>query len=269
MTGSFQEKSISEMIRSSHEEICSICQGTGWKMLFDANNQPYAEECECGIRKKEIHKNRLKFAAIPESFKEVRLNNFKKTVYQKQESQDMIVDAAKAVRYWLQNLESMKERGIGLYLYSGTKGSGKTRLIASIANELIEKYETQVKFCTSIQILQEIKETWDKKRDYEHETEKKLIDALADTEVLIIDDFGAEQEKNWVDERFYSIINGRYVNKKITLFTSNMRLDDLQYDERIKNRIKERVLQIPFPEESVRDTIAADLKEELIKGMNA
>lgn len=267
MIGSSQERSKTETNHSSNDEICPICQNTGWEFYLE-NGYEIVRECRCGIRKREIHSRKLEFAEIPEAFKDVRLSNFKKMVYQKQESQDMVVDAAKAVRYWLQNLEIMKERGIGLYLYSGTKGSGKTRLIASIANELIEKHETQVKFCTSIQILQEIKETWDKKRDYEHETEKKLIDSLSDTEVLIIDDFGAEQEKNWVNERFYSIIDGRYVNKKITLFTSNMRLDDLKYDDRIKNRIKERILQIPFPEESVRDTIAIKLKEELIQRIN-
>lgn len=253
---------------SSSEDICPICQNTGWKISFDGENQPYAEECECGMRKREIHRSRLKFAEIPETFKDVRLDNFKKSVYQKQDSRDMIIDVAKAVRYWLQNLDAMKMRGIGLYIYSGTRGSGKTRLVASIANELVEKYDTQVKFCTSIQILQEIKETWGKKRDYEHETEKKLIDTLADTDILIIDDFGAEQEKGWIDERFYSIINGRYVNKKITLFTSNLSLGDLKYDERIKSRIKERVLQIPFPEESVRDCISESLKQEMIQSLS-
>lgn len=269
MTESFLDNHTAKTNHSSPNETCPICHGTGWVISFDGDNQPYGQECECGIRKKEIHKSRLQFAEIPESFKDVRLDNFKKYAYKKQESQDMIVDVAKAVRYWLQNLESMKERGIGLYFYSGTRGSGKTRLVASIANELIEKYDTQVKFCTSIQILQEIKETWGKKRDYEYETEKKLIDTLSDTDVLIIDDFGAEQEKEWVEERFYSIINGRYVNRKVTLFTSNASLEDLKYDERIKNRIKERALQIPFPEESVRETLANNLKEELIKGVKA
>lgn len=260
-----EEKKVEDP--SSQNDICPLCHGVGWKITFGRDSQPYAEECECGIRKREIHNSRLKFAEIPEAFKEVRLSNFKKTIYKKPESQEMVVEAAMAIRYWLQNLSDMKKRGIGLYIYSGIKGSGKTRLIASIANELVEKYDTQVKFCTSIQILQEIKETWGKKRDYEQETEKKLIDTLSGIEVLIIDDFGAEQGREWKDERFYSIINGRYVDKKITLFTSNMRLDDLGYDERIKNRIKERVLQIPFPEESVRDTLAENLKKELIEGM--
>ncbi len=245
----------------SSDEICPKCHNTGWIIVAD-NGQGTAIECECGIRKKMIHKNKLEFANIPEAYKDVRLNNFKKSVYR---NQDIIIEIAKVVKYWLQNLESMKERGIGLFLYSGTKGSGKTRLAASIANELIENYNTQVKFATSIQILNEIANTWSSK----DLSESKLVYDLLSTEILVIDDFGSESLKDWKNEKFYEIINGRYVDRKITIFTSNMRLDDLQYDERIINRIKERVLQIPFPEESVRDFLAEQLKEEFKNGVYA
>ena len=243
--------------------ICPICHNNGWEIVFCDDSQPYAIECKCGIRRRMIHDSRLKFASIPNSMKDVRLNNFKKTVYKRPESQEMIVDVAKAVRYFLHNFESMKERGIGLYIYSGTKGSGKTRLVVSIANELIEKYKESVKFTTSMSVLDEIRKTWS-----ENKSDSDLIKSLSETDILIIDDFGVEQEKGWINEKFYSIINGRYIDKKITIFTSNSRLDDLHYDDRITNRIKERVLQIPFPEESVRDHLAEELNQELLEGMN-
>ena len=242
-------------------DVCPKCHNVGW-ILLDDGGQGTAIECDCGIRKRMIHNDKLKFADVPEYFKDARLNNFKKSIYQSEESREMVVEIAKAVRYWIQNIEQMKERGIGLYFYSGTKGSGKTRLAASITNELIDNYGVRVKFCTSVKILEEISSTW-KKSDV---NESKLIDDLSTADVLVIDDFGAENIKGWVNEKFYSIIDGRYTNKKMTIFTSNMRLDDLQYDDRITSRIKERVLQVPFPEESVRDFIGMKLKEELIKG---
>lgn len=248
----------------SSNEICPKCYDTGWIIVEDGGNGT-AIECDCEIRKRLIHSNRLQFANIPEAFKDVRLDNFKKSVYQSSESREMVVEIAKAVRYWLKNIDSMKERGIGLYFYSGTKGSGKTRLAASIANELIENHNCRVKFSTSIQILNEITNTWNDRSL----SENKLIHDLMSTEILIIDDFGAETLKDWKNEKFYEIINGRYVDKKITIFTSNMKLDDLQYDKRITNRIKERVLQVPFPEESVRDLIANQLMEEFRMGANA
>lgn len=200
---------------------------------------------------------------MPESFKDAKLDNFKKNVYKEQKSKDMIVEAAKAIKYWLQNFNNMKKRGIGLYIYSGTKGSGKTRLAVSLANEIIYKYKAEVKFATSLQILNAIKSTWAVKGD----SENQLLNDFSTIDILILDDFGIEQAKEWINDRFYEIINGRYIRKKITIFTSNMRLDDLDYDDRITNRIKERVFQIPFPEESVRDTLSNQLREELINGM--
>jgi len=233
---------------------------------MDEEGREFARECQCGIRRRMMYDNKIRFADFPCVFKDVCLDNFKKSVYQLPDSRE------KAVRYWLGNLNNMKNRGIGLYLYSATKGSGKTRLAASIANELIRKYDTQVKFTTSINILDEIKRTWETaghdKTDFSNgPTENRLIDFLITTEILIIDDFGVEQPKGWINDRFYSIINGRYLDKKITIFTSNARLDDLHYDERITSRIKERVLQIPFPEESVRDHLAGQLKSELLNGI--
>ena len=151
---------------------------------------------------------------------------------------------------------------MGLYLYSGIKGSGKTRMAVSIANELIYEKQIQVKFATSLQILYEIKASWDK-QDREC-SESKLLDFLSTTKVLIIDDFGVENsERDWIKEKFYHIINTRYVDNKITIFTSNSSLESLRYDERITNRIKERAYQIPFPDESVRDIIARDNMREL------
>ena len=152
---------------------------------------------------------------------------------------------------------------MGLYLYSGTKGSGKTRMAASIANELIKTKRLQVKFAGSMQIVNEIKATWDD-RD---RSESKLLTALASVQVLVIDDFGTELPKDWIGERFYSIINGRYQDKLITILTSNMSLSDLRYDDRITNRIKERTFQLHFPEESVRDLIAEQNRKALIRGM--
>lgn len=206
---------------------------------------------------------RLSFANIPDSFKDVRLNSFDCNTYTETRNQNKAAAAVKAVKYWLDNYDDMDERGIGLYLYSETKGSGKTRMAVSIANELIHEKHIQVKFATSLQILNEIKASWDS-REY---NESRLLDFLSITRVLIIDDFGTERAKDWIGERFYQIINSRYIDKKITIFTSNNRLDLLQYDDRITNRIKERVFQIPFPEESVRDIIAKQNMAELIAGI--
>ncbi len=233
--------------------------------MIPGEGQETFRECQCGIRQRQIMKGRISFADIPESFKDVRMNNFDEKVYADADSWNKIHNAVRAINYWLKNFETMKERGMGLYLYSGRKGSGKTRMAASIANELLYEKDIRVKFATSLQILKEIKASWNN-RDVEC-SESRLLDFLCTSEILIIDDFGTEQTKDWIGERFYQIINSRYVDKKITIFTSNARPDLLEYDDRIINRIKERTFQIPFPEESVRDIIARQNMRELANGI--
>lgn len=248
----------------SEVNACPICQNTGWEMYYE-DGMCCARECSCGIRKKQITNNRLSFANIPDAFKDIRLDSFDTKVYSNTDSRNKAEIAVKCVNYWLSEFDVLKDRGMGLYLYSKTKGSGKTRMAVSIANELLHEKDCQVKFCTSLQILNEIKATWDKQSDCR---ESKLLDFLSTSEILIIDDFGTEQsEKPWINERFYQIINNRYIDKKVTIFTSNERLDLLKYDDRITNRIKERVFQIPFPEESIREIIAKENLRELASGI--
>lgn len=226
-------------------KICPICNNSYWTINDNGN----AVRCKCF--EKEKMNRRLRFANIPPTFKDMQLNTFRTSVYQLQDSKDKINVIVSAVKTYLANFNEMQSEGKGLYLYSNTKGSGKTRLIASVANKLLENH--QVKFATSTAILQEIKKTWGDKAE---QSESKLIQDLINTEILIIDDFGTEKVKDWNNERFYHLINERYINKKVTLYTSNHALNELEYDERITNRIKEQAFQLPFPEESVRDLIA-------------
>lgn len=241
---------------------CPDCGGSGWIWSRDDNGIPYCEECHCGIRKKIILQNQLQFAEMPDMYEECRFSNMKCSVYQLPESKKIFIQAAKAVKYWIENIQQMQKQGIGLYIYSNTKGSGKTRLVCSMANEMIEKHQKSVKFTTSLKILDEIKSTWGERGK---NAENKLISDLTYADILIIDDFGAESGKDWINEKFYGIINGRYVDKKTTIFTSNYPISRLKYDDRITNRILERSLEIPFPEESVREHIADAMKQELIK----
>ena len=238
---------------------CPICKDTGIELKV-VDGHEVARDCSCGLLKRQQLENQLKYASIPENFKDMRLSSFRLDVYENKTIANTMV---KMIKYWLNNLDQMKSDGIGLYLFSENKGSGKTRMAASIANELMQAKSMPVKFSTSIQIINEIKSTWDN----DGITENKLLNVLSTIEVLVIDDFGTETVKDWITDRFYHIVNERYVRKLMTIYTSNKSLANLNYDERIKNRILESTLQIPFPEESVRVQIANARQEEMIRAI--
>ena len=236
----------------SSDEVCPICKGTGWQFVDDN----LVKECECGLLERERHKNKLSFAAIPETYKDVRLTDFKLSYYKTQESRDIFKASANHVKWYLDNLYQNIDHGKGIYFWSNTKGSGKTMMAAAVANELINTYHRYVKFATSLDILDEIRATYDRRNRDDEETESTLLKDLATSEFLVIDDFGTERATDWAGEKFYQIVNKRYINKKVTFFTSNYNLSTLNYDDRITDRIKERSFITHFPEESVREMIA-------------
>lgn len=241
-------------------EACPICGGDEWILMADEKGIEKAVPCAC--RKKGIMSRRLSFAAIPDAYKEMTLKTFKTDVYRAASSCKTISDACQIIKTYLNDFEEQKERGMGLYIWSYTKGSGKTHIVAGIANELMKKYP--VKFSVSMTIIQEIKSTWRKDAKY---SENRLLDALSTSDILVIDDFGVEAPADWINDKFYQIINERYINRLVTIFTSNNPLVELSYDERIVSRIKERTYQIAFPEESIREYIAKSNQNELLRKM--
>lgn len=243
------EESTQERSQTKAPSICPKCHGTGW-MFTDYNT---VKECPCGIRQREIQESRLRFASIPETYKDVTLKDIKTKFYTKQESKNLIKAAGEFINWYLENLDKNIEEGKGIYLWSEVKGSGKTMLAAALANELIDKHKRFVKFATSVDILDEIKATYNKDSE---ERESELLNDLVLTDFLVIDDFGTERATEWAGEKFYQIVNKRYINKKVTFFTSNYDLKTLKYDDRITNRMRERSYIIHFPEESVREFIA-------------
>lgn len=255
-SGQLQQESR-ETLKDS--DFCPICGGCG-HILVVKDGIEYAKECDCYQERLMLH--RLKFASLPESFKGMELKTFSTAVYEKADSKNKIGIACRIIKRYLENFEEMEKAGMGLYLFSDTKGSGKTRMVASIANELMRDKNRQVKFATSTAILKEIKNTWDRDN---RQSESKLLDDLSNTTVLIIDDFGTEKVADWINDKFYHIINERYMNRRITMYTSNEPLEKLSYDDRITSRIKEATYQIAFPEESVREHISERNNEQMLE----
>lgn len=240
---------------------CEKCKDTGYVEWTDENGLLMSRRCDCGLIDRQIQSRRIRFAAIPEKYREIKLTDFKMP-YRKAEARQNAAKALAVVKEYLMNIEEYQSKNKGLYFYSGTRGSGKTMLMCGVCNFLME-HGHAVKFATSGQIINEIKSTWDKGSET---TTSQLLEHLSTTEILAIDDFGAERASEWVDSVFYDIINQRYINGKVTLFTSNSPISGTAYDERIKNRVAVMTYEVQFPEESIRGYMAeADNKSMIEK----
>ena len=94
------------------------------------------------------------------------------------------------------------------------------------------------------------------------------MEALYTSSVLVLDDIGVQMSKEWVDTVFYRLINTRYNEKLVTIYTSNIAVGKLKMDERITGRIESRSYEIHLPEVPVRSVQRKAEKDELLNRMN-
>lgn len=242
---------------------CEKCRDTGWEMVKEPDGHEFCRECSCGYLQRYRLNGRLKFATIPKEFEGQTVDNFQTDCYSTAANRELAAMAQTIAKQYVEKFDEIQKTGKGLYFYSRVKGSGKTRLAVSIANDLIEKKFIQAKFATTIQILDQIKATWGGISKNE-ESEQKLIHDIVSVPVLVIDDIGVEAVKDWINERFYNILNGRMIEKRVTIFTSNCKIEELNFDDRITNRIVKMALPVQFPDESIRTAIARKENDDLL-----
>lgn len=235
---------------------CPICKDTLW-----VKNEASGRYRKCDCYNGQLVKDRLTFADIPKEFKDLSIKEFNIDLYKNHSSKNIAMYAKKICTRYVKEFETMSQEGKGLYLYSKTKGSGKTRMAASIGNAILKYQGTPVKFTTTNNLLNEIKGTYGNNAGI---SESKLLESITRVDVLILDDIGVQNDTAWSNEKFYSILNQRMISKKVTIFTANVSVNNLGIDDRIKNRIHKMALPIRFPEESVREYIAQSENQECI-----
>jgi DNA replication protein DnaC len=268
MKGAAMEMETEQTTKTPNKELAQLCQqilanttqkknGQTWSDtvkktektchgfdLYEEDGIVYAEPTEEYVR--EMKAKRLSFACIPHMYEKARFRHLSTKYYK----EDM-TEVFQKLKDYTANFENAKKEGVGLYLWSAQKGSGKTMSVCALANELLEN-DYQVRFATSARILQEIRNTYSNTTTY---TESQMMSDLKTCELLIIDDFGVEKITDWVREKMYEIINERYLANRPTIFTANNDIKDLPYDERITNRIEQMCVAIHYPEVSVRGAI--------------
>lgn len=131
-----------------------------------------------------------------------------------------------------------RETTSGLMLY-GKAGSGKTHLACAIARHIIEQKQIQVRFARVVDLLAEIRKTFNENEQYRTENESDLISRYTSVPLLVIDDLGAEKTTDWVRQILYQIIDERWIEQKPIIVTSNLNLEELEarFEERIASRV--------------------------------
>lgn len=223
--------------------------------MFKVYNIPNYGEVEClepiGRNDGEFRKVR---ALIPFEFMNKKAKDFDWNLYGKDvRAQKRIANA------FLVNFNEFEKAGKGIYIYSKTKGSGKSMLASCLVQELIDSRPINAKFITTLDFIELTK------KGFTDSESREEIDKIFNARVLVLDDLGVEMKKEFTDTVLYRLINERMSKKMVTIFTSNISIDKLKIDERTADRIFKMTIPLNLPEVSIRNMKAQQENEQFLR----
>jgi DNA replication protein DnaC len=212
------------MLESANIKLapCPDCGGTGWEVVEGKGVRP----CRC--KKVSRPDALLAQARIPDRFIMCGFENFDPTC-------TSVTRASMTSRRFVEEYPLVD---VGL-LYLGRCGVGKTHLAVSALKELLKKGIPGL-FYDFRDLLKEIQDSYNPNT---HTSELKILSPVFEAEILVLDELGASKPTEWVQETITHIINKRYNEKKVTIFTSNY-LDipiGSSYDETLTDRVGVRL----------------------------
>ena len=190
--------------------VCEACFGTGVEVVPGKGARP----CRCLAQ--DSRRKFLEAARIPRRYANCTIENFKGELNKSQGS--ALYYARALVRDY-----PYLDRGL---LLMGPVGVGKTHLAVAIMRGLISK-GVPCLFYESGALLKRIQDSYN---PISKASEMSVLAPVFQAEVLVLDELGATVPTEWVRDTPYQIINTRYNQKKLTIFTTNF-LDERRVEE--------------------------------------
>jgi DNA replication protein DnaC len=198
---------------------CPECGGRGWVVVADGGAGT-ARACSC--RETEAIPRLLTAAGIPARYQNCKISTFQTSGGAPRERAQLMNARASAERYveeFVQDAGAFRQSGL---LFIGPPGTGKTHLAVGVLRALVERFRVRGLFVEFTSLIHQIQSTFDPNSP---ESKRQVLDPLANAELLVLDELGAQQPTPWVRDILYLIINNRYTRRLPTLFTTNYRLD--------------------------------------------
>jgi len=204
--------------------MCKRCSDSGLIKVKDDEyiNGFHYEVCGCSLS--------LEMMGVPELFRDATFDNF----------------VNKEIINWLENnyIKNFQlDKSKGIYLY-GSPGTGKTYLSVCLIKEL-SRVGIRSLLIPMIDFIGRVREESFKFNVESIDYERRV----RDTELLVLDDFGAEKLTEWVEELIHSIVDYRYRRNLPTIFTSNYSLEEMLgrfYSPIVGERIISRIRQMCY-----------------------
>jgi len=217
-----------ELPKTEDTGVCEECFGTGTKL------DPVKGAIPCPCRRADRFKKVLAAARIPPRYAKCSFNTFKSAPGTSQ------ANALLLAQSFVNDFPV--DRGL---LFMGPAGVGKTHLAVAIIRGLIEKGFAGI-FSEFGSLLKEIQDSYN---PISKSSELKVLAPIYQTDVLVLDELGATIPTDWVRDTMYQIINKRYNDQKLTIFTTNYsdaRGSDKEQvlEDRIGTRLRSRLYEM-------------------------
>ncbi|MGH9606639.1 MAG: ATP-binding protein [Terracidiphilus sp.] len=232
--------------------------------VVDAEGKWVSRPCEC----QQVERERLRLVAarIPRGYWDCTLDGYDTSFPGADPSQAW---ALKAARKFV-DAYPVDTAGKGL-LIVGSLGVGKTHLAVGILRRLLQERGASGIFCDYGALLKDIQSSFNPQVNV---TEFQLLEPILTTEVLVLDDLGAQKPTDWVWDNVALILNTRYNNKLTTIVTTNypdlppgggelkeveraareLTLGD-RIGERMRSRLAEMCIRIEMTGKDIRQTV--------------
>jgi DNA replication protein DnaC len=191
--------------------VCRICDGVGLVRVVDASGKWVSRPCECQVVERE--ERRLAASRIPPGYSDCTLDAYDTAFPGADPSQGWALKTARS----FVAAYPVDTGGKGL-LFVGSHGVGKTHLAVGVLRRLIQERGVKGIFCDYGALIKQIQQSYDPGNNI---TESALLDPVLRSEVLVLDDLGAQKPSEWVWENIALILNTRYNNKLTTIVTTN------------------------------------------------
>lgn len=183
---------------------CPHCFGSGMEVVPGEG----ARRCRC--QSPDQRERLLQSARIPPRYQHCTIQGYEAA------NQELSKWAAKMeAQIIIDDYLSLEGRGL---LLTGPVGVGKTHLAVAILRELILRYQVRGLFYQFGALLRQIQDSYN---PVSQNSELAVLAPVFDAEVLVLDELGASKPTDWVRDTMMQIINNRYNEKRLTIFTTN------------------------------------------------
>jgi DNA replication protein DnaC len=205
---------------------CPRCFGTGMEIIAGEG----ARRCDCKLT--DDRERLFRNARIPARYQHCTLAN-----YDAGTSEPMWI-AKREAQIVLDDFLIIEGRGL---LLVGPVGVGKTHLAVAILRELIERYQIAGMFYQFGALLRRIQDSYN---PISQSSELAVLQPVFDADVLVLDELGASKPTDWVRDTMIQIINTRYNDQRMTIFTTNY--SDKRSGEKDTTELLEERIGVPL-----------------------